>query len=86
MHKIFKTPGKSLPQILFPSFFFLKITRHPPPHTQTHKPAQKGEGTIKVYLNTDAILQGSFKTVKRSKNLLHKVINQQIRSLPFLKK
>ena len=56
-------PGKSLPQILLPSIFFSKITPTPRPHTQT---SEKGEGTIKVYLNRDTILlQGSLKTVKR---------------------
>ena len=82
--------GKSLPQILFPNIFFPKVTPPTPlppllllhKHTHTHTPAEKEEGTIKVYLNRDTILQGSLKTAK----LIHKVINQQIRSLPFLNK
>ena len=74
-------PGKSLPQILFPNIFFPKVIP-PSSSTNTHTPAEKEEGTIKVYLNRDTILQGSLKTVK----LIHKVINQQIRSLPFLNK
>ena len=63
--------GKSLPQIIFPSIFFFKWyscphthTRTHAKHTHTHTPEEKGEGTVKVYLNRDTILQGSFKTVK----------------------
>ena len=56
-------PNKSLAQILFPSTFFSKIT--PSPLLHTHTPAEKGEGTMKVYLSRDTILlQGSLKTVK----------------------
>ena len=67
--------GKSLPQIIFPSIFFFKWyscphthththAKHTHTHTHTHTPEEKGEATVKVYLNRDTILQGSFKTVK----------------------
>ena len=56
--------GKSRPDSSSKHRFFKNYPLHTHTHTHTHTPAEKGEGTIKVYLNRDVILQGSLKTLK----------------------
>ena len=64
MHEILNAPRQKPPSDSSSKHLFFKNYPLLHTHIQTHIPAEKREGTIKLYLNRDAILQGSLKTVK----------------------